>query len=100
MSIQICAVTGSVKDLSDTAVDATIRVYSEPFFHTNTLMAVSDSVDTDSNGDFSIDVIETETISEIVNFEISYVSNGVPLIKVYPDIEIPNTSTATLSSLI
>lgn len=100
MAITICTVSGSLKDLSDNAVNGLVKAYAPPFFHGTELIATEAMTTIDSDGDFEIELAETASVSKTVTFEIEYYLNGVQKKKLYSDVTVPNQATANLSDIV
>jgi hypothetical protein len=98
-----CAVTGNVKSLLGTniqncAVKASILT---PFFHgTAWISGEIASTTTDSSGNFSLSVIETESVGKKITFTFEYNDGtGAVKLKKYTVI-VPDENTVTLSDLV
>lgn len=101
-----CTISGTINNLGgDPVSGATISVSSiKPFIHTadNSLIAnYSVSATTNGSGAFSLDVVETTTVSVSLLLTIAYPlsSAGNKVISAYY-VTIPNSASATLASLI
>jgi hypothetical protein len=104
MAISTCTVSGTIKDVTNTAVtSATINVYlTTPFFHTDGTYIANYQVSTttDTDGDFAIALIETESVSRSLVLEIIYPGGSTGNLKNVYNIVVPDTGIATLASLI
>lgn len=103
MPISKCTVSGNVHNLLDAGVgSATVTVFAlTPFIHTNILIVgQQSSTITDSTGFFTLDVIETETVSQRLSFVFEY-SNGISGTKRKQyDVVVPNTASADITAII
>lgn len=103
MPISTCTVTGNVKSLLGSNVqDCTVRVsVTKPFFHGETLISGEvGSVTSNASGDFSIGVVETESVGQSVTFTFEYY-DGLANRKLYKvTAVIPDEDTAPLSELV
>ncbi len=105
MPITVCTVTGSVKNIVGDGVSGCIVKASiiTPLVHTGSNSLITGeiaSTTTDENGDWSLDIVETTSITKKVTFTFDYydgVSNR--LSKKYT-VTIPNAASATFYSLI
>jgi len=102
----VCTISGTLRDTSGQALsNATVSVSSiKPFIHpTDSSLVVNYSVSTttDSNGLFNLNVIETTTpaVSLLLNIKYSMGSSAPSQTYTYY-ITVPNSASATLSSLI
>jgi hypothetical protein len=72
-NIPTCIVYGRIADACDKPVEgAVIEVSGEDFFHSNTLVAPACSTVSDANGEFEINLVETETVGKVVDIAIMY----------------------------
>jgi hypothetical protein len=103
MPISTCAVTGNVKNLLNSNVqNCTVKAsVLTPFFHGSTWISGEiASTTTDSSGNFSLSVIETETIGRKISFTFEYNDGtGSTKRRVYTVI-VPDETTVTLSDLV
>lgn len=103
MPIQICTVSGNVKNLlgsnvSDCIVKASIVT---PFFHTGSLIdGEIASTTTNSSGDFSLSVIETETVGQRITFTFEYFDGNSNRRSKKYSVVVPNSASAALSDLV
>lgn len=98
-----CTVTGNVKNLLNANVEgATVKVSTlTPFFHGTTWIAGAlASVETDASGNFSVAVIETETVGKKLSFTFEYY-DGVSgnRTKQYT-VVVPDDASAVLADLV
>lgn len=104
VSVQVpyeCIVYGWVRNLEgDSIENASIRVYSEPFFYNDNFVGIDSKVTTNSDGYFEMSVIETETISKTVSFEMNYVENERYKKRIYKDVVIPKQTSVSLGDIV
>lgn len=103
MAISTCVVSGTLKTVSNTALsDVEITAYStRPFFHTDGTHIVDYGVSTttDSNGAWSLTLIETETITKTLTVSFDFPTGSVERVRREYTIEVPNTATANFADL-
>lgn len=97
-----CAVTGNVRTLLNAGVQGCIVRVSVlvPFFHGASWISgeVAETA-TDANGDFSITVIETETVGEKLTFTFDYTDGDGRKLKKYA-VVVPDDATADIADLV
>ncbi len=105
MAITTCTVSGTIKDPSATAIPSVIvRAYiPSPFFHADGtwIAAYELSTTTDSNGAWSLTLMETTTITKTITITFDYSSSSVSAShkrKEYTVI-VPATATANFSAI-
>jgi hypothetical protein len=78
---------------------AIIKISGDQYFHGDNIVTPNGQVLTNDTGYFEIDVQETTTISQSINFEVSYFDTGLSKIvkKKYSGI-VPNADSAALTS--
>lgn len=103
MAISTCVVSGTLKDLTGTALSG-YNVYAyltTPFFHTDgTLIpAFKVSTTTDASGNWSLTLIETTSISKTITIVFDLPTGTVERLRREYTVTIPNTGTANFSTL-
>ena len=103
MPISTCAVTGNVKNLLNSNVqNCTVKAsVLTPFFHgTAWISGEISSTTTDSSGNFSLSVIETETVGKKISFTFEYNDGtGATKRRAYT-VVVPDEASATLADLV
>lgn len=103
MAISTCIVTGNVRNLLGSNVSGVIIQVNAPvpFTHSSSVVVGQlASATTDSNGDFSLTVIETETVGQALVCTFKY-SDGTSANKSKSYyLVVPDTSTVDISTLI
>lgn len=105
ISTQTCTVSVSLTDILDAdvgSVENAVLIVNNPrgFFHGNEVIApFSRSVSFDASGDASIDLIETETPGKKLNFRVVYDRKKSKSTIWFKPAEIPNSSSAQLSTI-
>lgn len=103
MPITTCTVSGNVQDLLGQDVSGvTISVSSiKPFFHSGTMISGQIAqTSTDANGDWSLAVVETETLGLRLSFTFEYSNGNSGKKKQSYAVIVPDDATANFSSLI
>jgi hypothetical protein len=103
MAITTCTITGNVKNLLGANVQScTVRAsILAPFFHTSSFISGEQaSVTTDSSGNFSLDVIETESVGQMVSFSFEYNDGTGNIRRKSYSVVVPDDTSAVLSDLI
>ena len=96
-----CIVYGCIVDNSgNPVVGASISVDGQDFYYGESLIAVQVSTTTDSMGRWDIQIVETETTGNVVDFTIEYDNDGTTITKTEKGIEVPNQATAQLADLV
>lgn len=106
MAIQICAVTGTIRDYTGTGIGGvTVSAYAErPFIHpTDNSLIVNYQITTTtaSNGTWTLNLVETTTPNTTLTISFVYPigSNSLNTRQEYT-IQVPNSASATFQSLI
>lgn len=103
MSISTCTVSGNVKNLLGQNVsDCTVKVsIITPFFHSGSFISGElESVITNDSGDFSITLVETETLGKKVTFALEYYDGVSARRQKKYTVIVPNTPTADFSDMV
>lgn len=103
MAISTCVVSGTLKDLTGTAL-AGYSVYAyltTPFFHTDgTLIPpYKVSTTTDASGNWSLTLIETATISKTITIAFDLPTGSSERLRREYTVTIPNSASASFSTL-
>lgn len=104
MAINTCTVSGTLKSLGDTAIqDAKITAYvTRPFLHTDGTLVTATIAETlsDANGDWSLVLVETETVEKSISVAIEFPDGSLILQRAVYTIIVPDAPTANFSDLI
>lgn len=98
-----CIVTGNVKNLlGENVEDCVVKVsVAQPFFHGSAWISGEiASEETDSSGNFSVDVIETASVGKKVAFTFEYNDGSDNTKKKAYSVVVPDEETATLADLV
>lgn len=103
MPISTCIVSGNVKTLLNANVSGAVvkAVAMKPFFHGTTLISGElVSTTTDTSGNFTLTLIETETVGYKINVVIEYYDGIANTKRASYPIVVPNSASANFSDLV
>jgi hypothetical protein len=98
-----CTVTGNVKNLlGENVEECVVKVsVAQPFFHGAAWISGEIASDeTDASGNFSLDVIETESVGKKVAFTFEYDDGSENIKRKAYSVVVPDEASATLADLV
>ena len=97
-----CIVYGWLNDVAADVESVTVRGFTfSPFFHTENIIAVDKQVVSAVNGLFEIPLVETETVDEVLNIEITYLLiDGSTKVFTYSNLTIPDKVSESLENIV
>lgn len=104
MAISTCVVSGTLVTPSNTALSGVeVKAYStKPLFHTDGTLIVDYAVSTttDSNGDWSLTLIETETIEASLTVSFDMPVGAVERKRKDYTVVVPNAASADFADIV
>lgn len=104
MAISTCVVSGTLKDVSGTAIaNVTVEAYlTTPLFHTDGTMipAYKVSTATAADGTWSLTLIETATITRTLVIAFELPTGSVERLRREYTVTVPNTASVAFNTLV